>query len=134
MVVKSATPSNVMPALAVTQNDAYLSWYGSPSQDFSSANAKWYEMFADVSHPSAGSAWIKQLIQLSAAPVHIGGIDSAGALATDPGNLSPSLGANWGLRDFQSIAVDRCGRPHPIWAVDIGHGATQTAVPTGRCA
>ena len=132
MSVKSPMMSNVMPALAVSGHDAYLSWYGSPSRDFSSSAAKWYEMFADVSRP-AGSAWIKNVVQLSVAPVHVGGVDSAGALATDPGNLSPSLAANWGLRDFQSIAVDSCGRPHPIWAVDTGRGATQTAVPATRC-
>jgi hypothetical protein len=112
--ISSSMNSNVMPAVAVAKGHAYISWYGSPSKDFAAADARWYEMVADL---------------------EFGGIDSAGARATDPGNISPSLAANWGLRDFQSIAVDRCGRPHPIWAVDTGRGATQTAelVSATRC-
>jgi hypothetical protein len=64
--------------------------------------------------------------QVSSAPVHAGGIDTAGAIGSD-------LGAIWGLRDFQTIAVDGCGDPHPIWAVDDGMQATQTAVPLTPC-
>jgi hypothetical protein len=57
--------------------------------------------------------------------VHVGGIDTAGAIGSD-------LGANWGLRDFQSIALDACGRPHLAWAKDNGGSATQTAFPDSQ--
>jgi hypothetical protein len=63
---------------------------------------------------------------VSSSPVHVGGIDAAGTIGSD-------LGADWGLRDFQSIAVDGCGDPHPIGAVDDGMQATQTAVPPSPC-
>ena len=83
-------------------------------------------MFAETSDPMAAhpSFVIGQVS--GAAPVHVGGIDTAGAIGSD-------LGDNWGLRDFQSIAVDGCRRPHPVWADDNGTQATQTAVPMTGC-
>jgi len=56
----------------------------------------------------------------------VGGIDTAG-------NVGANLGANWGLKDFQSIAVDACGSPHPVWAVDDGTPATEAAVSLTPC-
>jgi hypothetical protein len=116
-----------MPALAVSPNGvAYVSWYGSAAQDYRSATAAWVEMFAQTpnpltSHPAFATGQISGV-----EPVHIGGIDTAGTNASD-------LGANWGLRDFQSIAVDGCGRPHPVWADDNGTPSTQTASSRSRC-
>jgi len=126
--VESPLPSNVMPALAVSRNGTvYLSWYASAATDYRDGGARWVEMVAatpDVlsSHPHFNVEQIS-----GADPVHVGGIDAAGTIGND-------LGANWGLRDFQSIAVDGCGRPHPVWAVDAGRVATQTAMPLIPCA
>jgi hypothetical protein len=126
-IVPAPTRSNVMPALAVSPTGvAYLSWYGSAAADFRDPSARWVEMFAEtfkplVSHPTFVISQVS-----GATPVHVGGIDTAGAIGSD-------LGDNWGLRDFQSIALDGCGRPHPIWAVDSGGLATQTAEPLMPC-
>jgi hypothetical protein len=121
----SPAGSNVMPAIAATASSVYASWYASPSSDFTSAAARWYELLAAVRRPLSAHP-VTEVTRLTASPVHLGGIDTAGALATDPGHLDPALGANWGLRDFQSISVDRHGRPLPVWANDAGRGVTQT--------
>jgi len=125
--VPAPTRSNVMPALAVTsRGTAYLSWYGSAAADFRDAGASWVEMFAESTDPmSPRPSFVSSRLSGPRA-VHVGGIDSAGAIGSD-------LGDNWGLRDFQSIAVDGCGRPHPVWAVDNGAFATQTAIPRLSC-
>ena len=118
--------SNVMPALAASASGTvFLSWYGSANADYRSADATWYEMFAESNGPLATSTGFLTS-QLSATPVHAGGIDTAG-------NIGANLGANWGLKDFQGIAVDACGQPHPVWAVDDGTPATQAAVPLASC-
>jgi hypothetical protein len=125
--VEAPTSSNVMPALAVSHDGvAYLSWYGSAAQDYRSATAAWVEIFAQTRDPLAAHPVFEVDQVSSAAPVHIGGIDTAGTTGSD-------LGANWGLRDFQSIAVDACGRPHPMWADDNGTPTTQTANPVAAC-
>jgi len=122
--VTTATRSNVMPALAVSHaGAAYLSWYGSTAADYRDTHATWFEMFATTATPLAAHPRFV-VSQVSTAPAHVGGIDTAG-------NVGSNLGANWGLRDFQSIAVDGCGRPHPVWAVDDVRQATETAVPLG---
>jgi hypothetical protein len=119
--VGAPTRSNVMPALAVSGSGvAYLSWYGSDAADFRDPAARWVEMVAAISNPKATHPTFVISQVSGAAPVHVGGIDTAGAVGSD-------LGDNWGLRDFQSIAVDRCGRPHPVWGVDFERHATQTA-------
>jgi hypothetical protein len=125
--VPTSTRSNVMPALAVTaRGTAYVSWYASSSVDYRAPGARWVEMFARTSEALARHPRFR-VRQLSAsAPVHIGGIDTAGAIGSD-------LGDNWGLRDFQSIAVDSCGRPHLIWADDNAQQSTWTAYPAWRC-
>jgi hypothetical protein len=124
--VHAPTASNVMPALAVSPRGvAYLSWYGSPSSDWRSPHATWAEMFARVARPLR--AQVVSLRRVSGRiPVHAGGIDTAGAVASD-------LGANWGLRDFQSIGVGPCGQPELVWANDYHRKATQTASPSRRC-
>jgi hypothetical protein len=120
--VPAPTASNVMPALAVSHDGtAYLSWYGSAAPDFRAATAAWVEMFAETRDPLAAQPHFVVVKVSGATPVHVGGIDTAGTVGSD-------LGANWGLRDLQSIAVDTSGRPHPVWAVDNGMQATQTAV------
>src|SRR5436305_7320331 len=120
------TPSNVMPAVAVTRAGVvYLSWYGSYNRDFRSSHAAWREMFAETSDPLAAHPRFIVGLVTGARPVHVGGIDTAGTVGADSG-------ANWGLRDFQSIAADACGRPHLAWANDNGTKTTQTA--TGRAA
>jgi hypothetical protein len=125
--ISAPTRSNVMPALAVGFGGvAYLSWYGARSPDWRSPDAAWAEMFAQVVRPLTARPRVT-VSQLSGrAPVHMGGIDTAGTIASD-------LGANWGLRDFQSIAVGPCGEPHPIWADDYRTKATQTAFPNAPC-
>jgi hypothetical protein len=125
--VDAPTLSNVMPALAVSRAGvAYLSWYGSAASDFRSSTAGWSEMVAASSDPLASRPKFAVSQISGPVPVHIGGIDTAGAIGSD-------LGDNWGLRDFQSIAVDGCGRPHPVWSVDNGRSATQTASPALGC-
>lgn len=126
--IEAPTTSNVMPALAVTPSSgtAYLSWYGSADPDFTSSTARWVEMFAQANDPLSGHPAFTVSQVTGATPVHIGGIDTAG-------NVGFELGANWGLRDFQSIALDACGRPHPVWTDDNGTAATQTAAPQTGC-
>jgi hypothetical protein len=125
--IPSPTASNVMPALAATgRGIAYLSWYGSANDDFSRPHAAWREMFASTRdalslHPRFSISRVS-----GRRPVHVGGIDTAGALGDD-------TGANWGLRDFQSIAVGPCGAPELTWAVDNGVMATQTATRAPAC-
>lgn len=124
-----ATPtfSNVMPALAVsTGGVAYLSWYGSRARDFRSARARWVEMFARVAGLSGARPRIDVTQVSGPKPVHVGGIDNAGTLGSNSG-------ANWGLRDLQSITVGPCGQPHLVWAEDHRPTATQTAAPATRC-
>jgi hypothetical protein len=124
--VDAPTTSNVMPALAVTPSGlAYLSWYGSAAQDFRDSAARWAEMFAQTPDPLAPRPAFGVSQVSGAVPVHVGGIDTAGAIGSD-------LGANWGLRDFQSIALDACGRPHLAWAKDNDGSATQTAFPDSQ--
>jgi hypothetical protein len=55
-------------------------------------------MFAETSDPLASHPRFIGGQVSGPAPVHVGGIDTAG-------NVGSSLGANWGLRDFQSIAL-----------------------------
>jgi len=126
-VIAAPTLSNVMPALAVSSSGvAYLCWYGSPDPDFRDAAATWAEMAATVSDPLSPQP-SSTVAQVSGAqPVHVGGIDTAGTIGAD-------LGDNWGLRDLQSLALDQCGRPHPVWAVDVGTPKTQTATPATAC-
>lgn len=122
--VPAPMASNVMPSLAVAGGSAFLSWYGSSDADFRDSAATWYEMFAASSDPLNASPSFS-VGQVSSAPVHVGGIDTAGTIGSD-------AGANWGLRDFQAIAVDGCGYPHPIWAVDDGENVAETAVPASE--
>ena len=124
--IATTTKSNVMPAIAAGRDGAlYVSWYGSTDSDYRDSAASWSEMFAVSASPLVASPMF-DVSQLTSTPVHVGGIDSAG-------NVGFNLGANWGLRDFQSLAVDVCGRPHPVWAVDYGMQAAETAVPDIPC-
>lgn len=124
--VDSPMASNVMPALAVTPAGiAYLSWYGSRNHDFRARHAAWQEMFARAAHPLAAHPTFA-VVQVTGRPVHVGGINAAGAFGND-------TGANWGLRDFQGIAVGPCNAPRLTWANDNGMSATQTASPTSGC-
>jgi hypothetical protein len=114
--------SNVMPALGVAgDGTAYLSWYASASSDYRDSAARWVEMAASTADPLDAQPSFRHWQVSGPAPVHIGGVDTAGTVGSD-------LGDDWGLRDFQSLAVDACHRPHLVWAVDAGHPATQTAV------
>ena len=127
VTVPARTSSNVMPALAVSGTGAaYLSWYGSGAHDYRASDARWAEFAANILNPLATHPSF-HVVQLSGAtPVHVGGIDTAGTVGSD-------AGANWGLRDFQSITVDSCGRPHAVWASDNGTMATWIAVRRSRC-
>jgi hypothetical protein len=125
--IDARTRSNVMPALAVNGHGvAYVSWYGSRATDWRSAHALWVEMFARVARPLASHPRVTVSRVSGPAPVHVGGIDTAGAVGSD-------LGANWALRDFQSIAVGPCGQPHVVWADDYHRRSTQTAYPAPPC-
>lgn len=125
--VDAPTKSNVMPALAVTgRHKAYLSWYGSASGDFRSGHAAWREMFASTGDALAARPRFKVAEISGHRPVHIGGIDTAG-------NVGNETGANWGLRDFQSIAVGPCGAPELVWADDNGVEKTQLATLASPC-
>jgi hypothetical protein len=120
--IAAPTASNVMPALAAS-SDGHLdvSWYGSPASDFRDATARWAEIFAESADPlSTRPAFTVSQVS-DGQPVHVGAIDTAGAVGSDAGD-------NWGLRDFQGLATDRYGRPHPVWADDNGRRVTQTAI------
>lgn len=120
--VDTPTASNVMPALAASPNGhVYLSWYGSAAADFRDPAANWTEMFAESSDPLSTRPTFAVNQVSGEQPVHIGAINTAGAVGSDVGN-------NWGLRDFQSLAVDGCGLPHPVWADDNGAALTQTGL------
>ena len=112
-----------MPALALTPGGAaYLSWYGSAGADFRDGQARWVEMFAQSPDPLASHPAFKVAQVSGGPPVHIGGIDTAGTVGSD-------TGADWGLRDFQSITVDDRRRPHLVWADDDHAQSTFTAYP-----
>jgi hypothetical protein len=118
--VAAATASNVMPALAAGAGGSIdISWYGSPAADFRDTSARWSEMFAESSNALSAQPSFTVSQVTGVQPVHVGALDTAGAVGSD-------AGANWGLRDFQSLALDACGQPHPVWADDVGH-VTQTA-------
>lgn len=125
--IAASTRSNVMPALAVNGHGvAFLSWYGSRAADFRSSDAAWEEMFARVADPLAARPRAAVSRISGRRPVHVGGIDTAGTVGSD-------LGANWSLRDFQSIAIGSCGRPRLVWADDYHERATLTASPGPAC-
>jgi hypothetical protein len=119
-----STPSNVMPAVAVSgPGHLFVCWYASSARDFTDSRAKWQEMVAVtgdglVAHPRF------RFTRLSDGPVHVGAVDNAGAIGND-------IGENWALRDFQSITVDSCGHPHVTWADDAG-SKPRTYVGTTR--
>jgi hypothetical protein len=116
-----------MPALALTPHGtAYLSWYGSNNHDFRSSHATWREMFAQSSDPLDPHPRFDISQVTGSQPVHVGGIDTAGAFGND-------TGANWGLRDFQGVTVGPCGAPQLVWADDNGVTETQTAAPARVC-
>jgi hypothetical protein len=126
--VGESTPSNVMPAVAVSgPGRLFVSWYASSARDFTDPQAKWQEMVAVTGEALASHPRFR-FVRLSDGPVHVGAVDNAGAVGND-------IGENWALRDFQSIAVDRCGHPHVTWADDAGaKPRTYTATTTPRCA
>jgi hypothetical protein len=126
--------SNVMPWLVAGEpGRVALSWYGSSSPDFTAADSKRAELFAQSTTASSGKPSFRQSQVTGSAAVHVGSIDTMG----NPGsNLY-----DWGLRDFQSITADACGMAHLAWTNDTGQGATVTAMqiagaslrPTIRC-
>jgi hypothetical protein len=120
--IGETTGSNVMPALAVAgPGQLFVSWYAAAAQDFSAPGASWHELVATTSH-GLGARPSFHISRLSSYAVHVGGVDAMGAVGND-------IGQNWALRDFQSITVDTCGRPHVAWAADAG-GRPQTYVAT----
>lgn len=124
--VDSVLPSNVMPTLAAGPDGVlFVAWYGSVSPDFRDAEATWGEMFAQTADALAARPLFMESRISGPDPVHVGGINTAG-------NPGFQLGQNWGLRDLQSLAVDGCGLPHPVWAVDHGGMLTRTGVPMAR--
>ena len=124
--VDHGVPSNVFPAIAVSRpGRLFVSWYASRSADFDAADARWFESFASTTDALSARPVFDQR-RLGDATVHVGGIDSAG-------NVGSELGQNWGLRDFQSIVVDRCGHPHVTWARDYNGARTYTATTTPYC-
>ena len=122
--VPTTTASNVMPAIAAGRDGRlFLSWYASRAASYADAEAGWMEMYA-VSRDALSAHPRFALTRLSGpVPVHVGGIEVAGAIGND-------LGENWGLRDFQSIVLDTGSRPHVVWAEDYRGPRTKTATPT----
>jgi hypothetical protein len=117
--------SNVYPAVAVgAPGRVYVSWYASSAASFADESAHWHEMVA-VSHNGLDQR--PRFSSRRVGPVaHVGAIEQAGAIGFD-------LGEDWTLRDFQSIVVDSCGRPHAMWASDYRGDHVFTATPGGRC-
>jgi hypothetical protein len=109
--------SNVMPAIAAgAPGRLDVSWYGSRSADFADSASEWAEMFAQSLDALSARP------TFAAAPVggvtHVGTVDSSG----NPGHFV----YDWGLRDFQSIAVDAAGMAHLAWT-DTRRGVAMTA-------
>lgn len=124
--IDRAGASNVYPAIAVSRpGQLFVSWYGSDASSFTDANARWHEYVASSRKALAGHP---QFVTATLGPVvHVGAIEQAGAVGND-------FGEDWSLRDFQSVTVDRCGRPHVIWAADHPTaGRTLTATTAGVC-
>jgi hypothetical protein len=125
--VPTATASNVMPANAASRDGRlFLSWYASRAASYADSGARWAEMYgASRDALSADPHFVVTRLS-GAAPVHVGAVEVAGAVGND-------FGENWGLRDFQSITLDRCGHPHVIWAADYRGQRTVTAAPSHAC-
>jgi hypothetical protein len=123
--IDRAGRSNVYPAVAVAApGKVYVSWYASTAASFADESAHWREMIA-VSRNGLDRR--PRFSAQRVGPVaHIGAIEQAGAIGFD-------LGEDWTLRDFQSIVVDSCGRPHAMWASDYHGDHVYTAMPVGRC-
>ncbi len=118
--------SNVYPAMAVGRaGHVYISWYSSAAPSFDDASAHWHEMVATTSNGLAAEPRFR--VSRIGPTAHVGAIEQAGAVGFD-------IGQNWNLRDFQSIVVDSCGRPHAMWASDYrGRGRVFTALPRVGC-
>jgi len=124
--IDRAGASNVYPAVAVSRpGRLFVSWYGSDAASFADGSARWHEYVASsanalASHPRFDTTTLGPV-------VHVGAIEQAGAVGND-------FGEDWSLRDFQSVTVDGCGRPHVIWAVDYPKaGRVLTAMTSARC-
>lgn len=117
--------NNVFPA--VTAGDPgriAMSWYGSQSPDYNNATSLWAEMSAVSTNALAGQpSFTQKRIGGPKEPVHLGDICQVGLNCT-------ASGGNRNLSDYQSIAVDPCGRAHPVWTNDFGPVATVTAIQT----
>jgi len=122
-----STPSNVMPAIAVgSPGHLVVSWYASAADDFTDPKARWHETVAVTDRALAAHPRFR-VTRLGDGPVHVGAVDNAGA-------VGDRLGQNWSLRDFQSVTVDRCGRPFVTWADDAGdRPRAYVATTTPRC-
>jgi hypothetical protein len=118
--------SNVYPAIAVgAPGKLYVSWYASYAPTFDDTAAHWHEMVAVSGNGLA--AHPRFLTQRIGPVAHVGAIEQAGAVGFD-------IGEDWNLRDFQSVVVDSCRRPHVMWASDTRRvGRVFTAVPRGDC-
>lgn len=120
--IDRAGASNVYPAVAVSRpGRLYVSWYGSDAASFTDTRARWHEYIASsanalASHPRFATTTLGPV-------AHVGAIEQAGAIGND-------LGQNWSLRDFQSVTVDGCGRPHVMWAVDYPKAGRVLAATT----
>lgn len=125
--IVTSTTSNVMPAIASgADGRLFLSWYASPAASYADSGARWMEIYAATRNGLSGHPHFAGTRLSGSMPVHVGAVEVAGAVGND-------FGENWGLRDFQSITLDGCGRPHVIWAVDYRGQHTMTAEPTKSC-
>ena len=115
--------SNVMPWLAAGDaGKVDLTWYGSTTPDFTDPVSTWAEMFAQSVDAGSAHPTFTQSRVSGNRPVHTGDINAAGNLG--------SRFHNWSLRDFQSVAVDGCGRAHPAWSDDLAGDRTFVAAQT----
>jgi hypothetical protein len=125
--VDRGVPSNVFPAIAVSRpGHVFISWYASHASDFDAADAHWFESFASTREALSAHPTFTQLRLGGTTAVHVGPVDNMG-------NVGSNLGQNWGLRDFQSVVVDRCGHPHVTWARDNQGARTYTATTVPYC-
>lgn len=125
--IDRGTPSNVLPALAVWRRGrVFVSWYASSDPNFDDAQARWSEAFATSYDGRSRHPRFRQVTLSGSTPVHVGAVENAGAVGSD-------LGQNWALRDFQSLAVDRCGHPHVTWASDYRSERTYAATTAIAC-
>jgi hypothetical protein len=105
--------SNVFPTMiAGDPGRIAMAWYGSKSKDFNDTKAVWSEMFSEsVNATAAHPVFTQSRVSGNSIPVHAADICQAGTFCA-------ITGGNRNLADFQTIAIDPCGRSVIVYTDD----------------